>query len=117
MKKTASILAALALTAGISGQAFAAEGAASFSDVPEGHWSYGAIDQLVKDGILEGNGDGTFAGDRAMSRYEMAAVIAVRRRNSRQRTPLMKRSSRSSRMSIRRSSQRWRRKTKHATRS
>ena len=76
MKKTASILAALALTAGISGQAFAAEGAASFSDVPEGHWSYGAIDQLVKDGILEGNGDGTFAGDRAMSRYEMAAVIA-----------------------------------------
>ena len=66
------------LTMGISGTALAAaaDGADSFSDVPKDHWSYAAVDQLVKDGILEGNGDGTFAGDRPMSRYEMAAAIA-----------------------------------------
>lgn len=65
---------AMAIAAGISGTAMAAE--SSFTDIPKDHWSYAAVDQLVKDGILEGNGDGTFAGDRPMSRYEMAAVIA-----------------------------------------
>ena len=65
---------AMAIAAGISGTAMAAEG--SFTDIPKDHWSYAAVDQLVKDGIIEGNGDGTFAGDRPMSRYEMAAVIA-----------------------------------------
>lgn len=74
MRKVMSTMIALAITAGISGTAFAAEG--SFTDVPKDHWSYAAIDQLVKDGILEGNGDGTYAGNRAMSRYEMAAIIA-----------------------------------------
>lgn len=44
--------------------------------VPQLLWDYAAIDQLVKDGVLEGNGDGTFAGNRSMSRYEMAAVVA-----------------------------------------
>ncbi|MCR5439459.1 MAG: S-layer homology domain-containing protein [Selenomonas sp.] len=77
-KQTLSLLTAMAITAAVSGQAMAAPetGAASFTDVPAGHWSYAAIDQLVKDGVLEGNGDGTFAGNRSMSRYEMAAVVA-----------------------------------------
>ncbi len=75
MKKTLSTMIAFALTAGLMGSVSAAT-AESFNDVPKDHWSYGAVDQLVKDGILEGNGDGTFAGDRPMSRYEMAAAIA-----------------------------------------
>ncbi|MBQ1867923.1 S-layer homology domain-containing protein [Selenomonas sp.] len=77
-KQTLSLLTAMAITAAVSGHAMAAPetGAASFTDVPAGHWSYAAIDQLVKDGVLEGNGDGTFAGNRSMSRYEMAAVVA-----------------------------------------
>ncbi|WP_019553285.1 S-layer homology domain-containing protein [Propionispira raffinosivorans] len=74
MNKKLSTVIALALSVGITSSAFAA--ANSFSDVPKDHWSYAAINQLTKDGIIEGNGDGTFAGDRSMSRYEMAVVVA-----------------------------------------
>jgi len=73
MKKTLSTAIALALSLGITGTALASD---SFSDVPKDHWSYSAIDQLAKDGIISGYGDGTFAGDRLMSRYEMASVVA-----------------------------------------
>ena len=73
MKKTLSTAIALALSLGITGTALASD---SFSDVPKDHWSYSAIDQLAKDGIITGYGDGTFAGDRLMSRYEMASVVA-----------------------------------------
>ncbi len=47
-----------------------------FSDVPAGHWAYDAVDQLAADGIIEGYGDGTFAGDRQITRYEMAQIVA-----------------------------------------
>lgn len=47
-----------------------------FSDVPQGHWAYDAVDQLAADGIIEGYGDGTFAGDRQITRYEMAQLVA-----------------------------------------
>lgn len=73
-KKILSAAVAMALAAGISGTAMAAEG--SLADVPKDHWSYQAVDQLVKDGIIEGMPDGTYAGDRAISRYEMAVIVA-----------------------------------------
>lgn len=73
-KKILSAAVAMALVAGISGTALAAEG--SLADVPKDHWSYQAVDQLVKDGIIEGLSDGTYAGDRAISRYEMAVIVA-----------------------------------------
>ena len=73
-KKILSAAVAMALAAGISGTALAAEG--SLADVPKDHWSYQAVDQLVKDGIIEGMPDGTYAGDRAISRYEMAVIVA-----------------------------------------
>jgi len=63
------------LTMGFSATAMAAS-ADSFTDVPKGHWSYEALDVLAKDGIIEGYTDGTFQGNRAMSRYEMATIIA-----------------------------------------
>ena len=73
-KKLASLAAAMALTAVMGGTAMAAEG--SLADVPKDHWSYEAVNQLVKDGIIEGMPDGTYAGDRAISRYEMAVIVA-----------------------------------------
>lgn len=72
-KKTA--LLALAFAA-LSATAFAADGADSFSDVPKDHWSYEALDYLAKNGVIEGYTDGTFQGNRTMSRYEMAAITA-----------------------------------------
>ncbi len=74
-KKALAILTGLTLS--VSGTAFAAEaGADSFSDVPQGHWAYDALDFLAKDGVIEGMGDGTFQGNRTMTRYEMASIVA-----------------------------------------
>jgi hypothetical protein len=47
------------------------------SDVPEGHWAYDAVSQLVKDGLIVGYPDGQFKGNRPMTRYE-AAVLTYR---------------------------------------
>jgi hypothetical protein len=47
------------------------------SDVPEGHWAYDAVAQLVKDGLIKGYPDGSFKGNRPMTRYE-AAVLTYR---------------------------------------
>lgn len=50
--------------------------ATPFSDVPANHWAYQAIQSLAADGLVEGYPDGKFKGDRPMTRYEMAVVIA-----------------------------------------
>ncbi len=51
--------------------------AGPLSDVPRNSWAYDAVDQLAKDGIIKGYPDGTFKGNRPMTRYE-AAVLAYR---------------------------------------
>jgi hypothetical protein len=51
-------------------------GAQPFADVPTNHWAYDAIAELAAKGLIEGYPDGTFKGDRAMTRYEMAMVVA-----------------------------------------
>ena len=54
-----------------------AVGAANpFSDVPTNHWAYDSVTKLAKAGIVEGYEDGSYRGDRTMTRYEMAQVIA-----------------------------------------
>ena len=75
MKKTLVTLLALVFVLGIAATAFAAP-ANPFVDVPAKHWAYGAVAKLVKAGVVDGYGDGTFRGDRAMTRYEMAQVVA-----------------------------------------
>lgn len=47
-----------------------------FADVPTDHWAYDAIAELAAKGLIEGYPDGAFRGDRAMTRYEMAMVVA-----------------------------------------
>jgi hypothetical protein len=47
------------------------------SGIPANSWAYDAVTQLVKDGIIKGYPDGTFKGNRPMTRYE-AAVLAYR---------------------------------------
>ena len=46
-----------------------------FPDVPANHWAYEYVTALHKAGILEGYPDGTFGGDRMMTRYEFAAIV------------------------------------------
>ncbi|WP_302126951.1 S-layer homology domain-containing protein [Dialister invisus] len=71
MKKILAIAAAAALTAGVS--AYAAN---PFSDVSPDDWAYQAVSDLSDQGIVEGYPDGTFKGERNMTRYELAQVIA-----------------------------------------
>ncbi|MEQ8172602.1 MAG: S-layer homology domain-containing protein, partial [Candidatus Eremiobacterota bacterium] len=47
-----------------------------FSDVPQGHWAYDAVQMLEEKGLVEGYPDGLFKGERPMTRYEMAMVVA-----------------------------------------
>lgn len=48
----------------------------SFGDVPAGHWAYDAVGKLAKAGIVDGYGDKSFKGDKTMSRYEFAFIVA-----------------------------------------
>ncbi len=71
MKKILALAAVAALTAGVS--AYAAN---PFSDVSTDDWAYQAISDLSDQGIVEGYPDGTFKGERNMTRYELAQIIA-----------------------------------------
>ena len=44
--------------------------------VPFDHWAYDAVQDVVDAGVIIGYPDGTFKGDRAMTRYEFAAAIS-----------------------------------------
>ena len=46
-----------------------------FPDIEKNHWAYEAVEELAKQGLLEGYPDGTFGGDRMMTRYEFAALV------------------------------------------
>jgi hypothetical protein len=73
MKKSLIITLVLLFVLGISATAFAA--ANPFGDVPAKHWAYDAINQLYKAGIVDGD-QGKYLGDKTMTRYEMAQVVA-----------------------------------------
>ena len=68
-----SIISALAIS---SCSALAAPSNDLFYDVPADHWAYSAVTQLAKDGILTGYGDNSFGGDKTITRYEMAQIVA-----------------------------------------
>ena len=71
MKKILAIAAVAALTAGVS--AYAAN---PFSDVSTDDWAYQAVSDLSDQGVVEGYPDGTFKGERNITRYELAQIIA-----------------------------------------
>ena len=71
MKK--SLVLAMAMALGVTASAYAAN---PFSDVPAGHWAYGSIQKLAAAGVIDGYGDTTFGGDKLMTRYEMAQIVA-----------------------------------------
>ncbi len=68
MKRTLSGFSALLLVA-------TAVHAQTYPDVPTGHWAYDAITELTQDGIIKGYPDGTFKGNRNLTRYEFALAI------------------------------------------
>ena len=71
MKKILALAAVAALTAGVS--AYAVN---PFSDVTADDWAYQAVSDLSAQGVVEGYPDGTFKGERNMTRYELAQIVA-----------------------------------------
>jgi len=71
-KRVLKVAVISALTVAFAVPAFANP----FSDVPAKHWSYAAVNQLAQAGVIDGYGDGTFKGDKTMTRYEMAQIVA-----------------------------------------
>ena len=71
MKK--SLVLAMAMALGVTASAYAAN---PFSDVPAGHWAYDAVNKLAAEGVVDGYPDGTYSGDKFMTRYEMAQIVA-----------------------------------------
>ena len=74
MKKTLVSALTTALVVGAASTTFAASN--PFSDVPADHWAYDAVSQLAADGVITGYGDSAFQGNRNITRYEMAQMIA-----------------------------------------
>jgi len=83
-RKKMTLAALLALTATapaivvptVAPQAMAQGTPADELAVPKTNFAYDAINTLVRAGVIEGLPDGTYSGDKAMTRYEFAVAIA-----------------------------------------
>lgn len=71
-KRLLKVAVTTALTIAFAVPAFANP----FSDVPAKHWAYDAVNKLVQAGVVDGYNDGTFRGDKTVTRYEMAQIVA-----------------------------------------
>ncbi len=70
-KRFAAVFAATAVL-GVT-TAFAAN---PFSDVTPSDWAYQSVSQLAAAGVINGYPDGTFQGQKNITRYEMAQMVA-----------------------------------------
>ena len=66
------LLGALAISAVLTGSTYANP----FSDVPAGHWAYGAVNSVVNSGMMKGYPKGIFKGKETVNRYQMATIIS-----------------------------------------
>lgn len=60
---------------GVAGSNMKADRTTLFPDVPSNHWAYEAVSDLSRRGLVEGYPDGTFGGDRLLTRYEFAEIV------------------------------------------
>ena len=80
LKKTvalqnAQIQKLTALLNDVAGTHMKADRTTLFPDVASNHWAYEAVSDLSHRGLVEGYPDGTFGGDRLLTRYEFAEIV------------------------------------------
>lgn len=80
LKKTvalqnAQIQKLTALLNDVAGTRMKADRTTLFPDVASNHWAYEAVSDLSRRGLVEGYPDGTFGGDRLLTRYEFAQIV------------------------------------------
>ena len=66
----------VALAALLACSAFSASAASPFSDVDHNDWSYKAVAELSSQGVVDGYPDGSFKGNKEISRFETAQIVA-----------------------------------------
>lgn len=80
LKKTvalqnAQIQKLTALLNDVAGTHMKADRTTLFPDVASNHWAYEAVSDLSRRGLVEGYPDGTFGGNRLLTRYEFAEIV------------------------------------------
>ncbi len=74
-EQNAQIQKLTALLNGVAGTKMKADHTTLFPDIPINHWAYEAVSDLSRRGLVEGYPDGTFGGDRMLTRYEFAQIV------------------------------------------
>ena len=74
-EQNAQIQKLTALLNGVAGTKMKADHTTLFPDVATNHWAYEAVSDLSRRGLVEGYPDGTFGGDRLLTRYEFAQIV------------------------------------------
>ncbi|PQL10327.1 S-layer homology domain-containing protein [Veillonella sp. T11011-6] len=74
-EQNAQIQKLTALLNGVAGTKMKADHTTLFPDIPTNHWAYEAVRDLSRRGLVEGYPDGTFGGDRMLTRYEFAQIV------------------------------------------
>ena len=74
-EQNAQIQKLTALLNGVAGTKMKADHTTLFPDVATNHWAYEAVSDLSRRGLVEGYPDGTFGGDRMLTRYEFAQIV------------------------------------------
>ena len=74
-EQNAQIQKLTALLNGVAGTKMKADHTTLFPDVAANHWAYEAVSDLSHRGLVEGYPDGTFGGDRLLTRYEFAQIV------------------------------------------
>lgn len=74
-EQNAQIQKLTALLNGVAGTKMKADHTTLFPDIPTNHWAYEAVSDLSRRGLVEGYPDGTFGGDRMLTRYEFAQIV------------------------------------------
>ena len=74
-EQNAQIQKLTTLLNGVAGTKMKADHTTLFPDIPTNHWAYEAVRDLSRRGLVEGYPDGTFGGDRMLTRYEFAQIV------------------------------------------
>lgn len=74
-EQNAQIQKLTALLNSVAGTKMKADHTTLFPDIPTNHWAYEAVSDLSRRGLVEGYPDGTFGGDRMLTRYEFAQIV------------------------------------------
>lgn len=72
LSKLTALLLALALAAGLTGSAFAAD-ASRYTDVPD--WAREYVDEVTEKGLVDGRTDTTFGSNEPMTRAELVTAL------------------------------------------